>query len=37
MNSADKTEVVNNVRNASYVNDFLSVFGANALDEQHQK
>lgn len=33
MNCADEMEVVNKVRNASYVNDFLSIFGANALDD----
>ena len=34
MNNADEAEVVNKVRSASYVNDFLSVFGANALDDE---
>ncbi|MFQ5642311.1 MAG: cytochrome-c peroxidase [Thiogranum sp.] len=33
MNNADATEVVNKVRNASYANAFLSVFGAGALDD----
>ena len=33
MNNADATQVVNAVRNASYAGDFLSVFGANALDD----
>lgn len=33
MNNADATEVVNKVRNASYANDFLTVFGATALDD----
>ncbi|MEN8803322.1 MAG: cytochrome c peroxidase, partial [Thiogranum sp.] len=33
MNNADAAEVVNKVRSAGYVNDFLSVFGANALDD----
>lgn len=33
MNNADAADVVNKVRNASYANDFLSVFGANALDD----
>jgi cytochrome c peroxidase len=33
MNNADEMEVVNKVRNASYATDFLSVFGANALDD----
>ena len=33
MNNIDDTDVVNKVRNASYANDFLSVFGANALDD----
>jgi len=33
MNNADAAEVVSKVRNASYVNDFLSVFGDNALDD----
>ena len=33
MNNADETQVVNTVRNASYANDLLSVFGADALDD----
>ena len=33
MNNADAVEVVNKVRNASYANDFLSAFGATALDD----
>jgi len=33
MNNADAAQVVNAVRNASYASDFLSVFGANALDD----
>jgi len=33
MNCADEMEVVNKVRNASYANDFLGVFGSNALDD----
>jgi len=33
MNNVDESDVVNKVRNASYASDFLSVFGANALDD----
>jgi len=33
MNNTDATQVVNAVRNAGYANDFLSVFGADALDD----
>jgi len=33
MNNVDAAQVVNAVRNAGYANDFLSVFGADALDD----
>lgn len=33
MNNTDEADVVNKVRNASYANEFLNVFGANALDD----
>jgi cytochrome c peroxidase len=33
MNNTDEADVVDKIRNASYVNEFLNVFGANALDD----
>jgi len=36
MNNADKAEVVSKVQNASYADDFIEVFGANAFNDVDQ-